>query len=311
MEPACYRLTITARSAEYKNSKAEHIFTVLPNPTPAPSVSVDQTSVYMGERYTFTIDTTGAEELRYKRTNYSSSDQRINVLEDTTRWTTYRSSATEAQYQFAVLKDGHWSSWSEPIAITVKALDPLAEPTFALPETLTAGENLTVQINAVPNATEYQVSLLNGRGVEIASRYYSGSDDNTVTFEGYLISAGVVKVQVRAYGNNLSSQASASLRVLAGSRPEAPKPETDISLTQSSSRVNYTVNAEGAEQAAVRYYQVGYPNQINYENIVVSNGSLKGSAYLYGSGSVYTFSFTVKRDGVWSSWSGGIEVTLE
>ena len=72
-----------------------------------------------------------------------------------------------------------------------------------------------------------------------------------------------------------------------------------------------SVNAEGAEQAAVRYYQVGYPNQINYENIVVSNGSLKGSAYLYGSGSVYTFSFTVKRDGVWSPWSGGIEVTLE
>lgn len=308
LEPVGYRLTVTARSAEYKNSKTEHIFTVLPNPTPAPSVSVDHTSVYMGERYTFTIDTTGAEELRYKRSNYSSSDQRINVLEDTTRWTTYSSSATEARYQFAVLKDGHWSSWSEPVIITVKALEPLAEPAFTLPETLTAGQDLPVQVDAVPGAKYYYIYLLSARGAQISSRTLHDAAGGTVVFDGYLLSAGVVKVRVNAYRDNGSSHSENNLRVLAGSRPDAPESEWQ---SGSYNPIRFTVNTQGAEQAAVRYYQVGYPNDVRYTAVDVTGEASNWYQYIGGSGSAYAFAFSVKQDGVWSPWSSGIQVTLE
>lgn len=309
LDPGTYRLKVSASAPGYKSSSKEYLFTVLPNPVSAPAVSVDRNIVNANEKYTFTIDTSGAEELRYRIGSYDYGT--INVLDVETLWTVSRSYGGTVTYRFCVYRDGRWSSWSEPITVNIREPEPLPEPLFILPDTLNEGQDLTVTVEKTPTATQYTVYLYNSRGTQLASRSINSADGGTVIFEGFRMTAGEVKVRVSAYSGSASSQSEQSLRIQTGNRPQAPQASAESPTAQYGSRARFTVNAEGAAQAAVRYYQLGYTNNVNYETFTVNGDSTSWYKYMYNSAGTYRFSFAAKYEGVWSAWSEGVEITVE
>ena len=310
--PGTYRIRVTASATDYESSTTEKTFRITGTRPSAPDVSVSSTEVFSGETFTFVIDSAGAEEITYRYTtlNGGGSSGTLNVLTDSTVWDT--SASSDRAYSFSMLKDGKWSAWTTPIDIAVAVRPVLAVPEVTIPGTVIQGEDLTVTVGQVENATEYDISLYNNRDQRIASRYLSTAGN--AVFSGYLLPTGSVRVQVTVYGsNNGSSRASRNLTVTTGIRPEAPEVTPPESLNvQAQSYYFFTVGTAGAEKAVVRYFRVGSPNDLYYSEFSASEGETTSwRTYQYNSGSQYAYSFSVQREGVWSEWSPFTVVNIE
>ena len=315
--PGTYRISVTASSADYESSTTEKTFRVVGDRPAAPHVVVSSEEAFTGETFTFTIECTDAEEIAYRRfnngnTSYSQSGI-LNVLSDPTIWDTSCSEGDiSAGYSFAVLKDGQWSSWSTPKAVTIKARPALAEPEVTVPEFITQGENLTITIGEAEDISYYYVYLYDNRGSQI--RYRSTEKAGEMTFSGYSLPLGTVRVEVRAYGkNNGSSRTTRYLTVEAGTRPSAPTVTPPDSLTVSAGNYfTFLIEKEGAEKGAVRYYRIGSPNDLNYSEFSFSETEPTAwRGYQYNGGNRYAYSFAVLNDGVWSEWSPFTVITIE
>lgn len=315
--PGTYRISVTASSADYESSTTEKTFRVVGDRPAAPHVEVSSEETFTGETFTFTIECTDAEEIAYRRfnngnTSYSQSGI-LNVLSDPTIWDTSCSEGDiSAGYSFAVLKDGQWSSWSTPKAITIKARPALAEPEVTVPEVIAQGENLTITIGEAENISYYYVYLYDNRGSQI--RYRSTEKAGEMTFSGYSLPLGTVRVEVRAYGkNNGSSRTTRYLTVEAGTLPSAPTVTPPDSLTVSAGNYfTFLIEKEGAEKGAVRYYRIGSPNDLNYSEFSFSETEPTAwRGYQYNGGNKYAYSFAVLNDGVWSEWSPFTVITIE
>ena len=315
--PGTYRISVTASSADYESSTTEKTFRVVGDRPAAPHVVVSSEEAFTGETFTFTIECTDAEEIAYRRfnngnTSYSQSGI-LNVLSDPTIWDTSCSEGDiSAGYSFAVLKDGQWSSWSTPKAITIKARPALAEPEVTVPEVIAQGENLTITIGEAENISYYYVYLYDNRGSQI--RYRSVEKAGEVTFSGYSLPLGTVRVEVRAYGkNNGSSRTTRYLTVEAGTLPSAPTVTPPDSLTVAErTYFTFLIEKEGAEKGAVRYYRIGSPNDLDYSEFSFSETEPTAwRGYEYNGGNKYAYSFAVLNDGVWSEWSPFTVITIE
>lgn len=303
-----YYIKVVAISDEYGESTSEVAFTVTGARPNAPVVTLDKTTAVMRENFTFTIDTTGGEVLRY-RTGSSSSSTAINVIEDTTTWTTYQWSTGEYNYAFSLYKDGKWSAWSAPILIKITDT-ALAAPALTVPSSLTAGQDLTVTVGAVSNAKEITVELYNRAGNRMASITLNDGNGGSVTFEGYYFTSGQYTVEATAQNDNGSNTAQSNVNVRTTNRPAAPETAADTELGRVSVKYGFTINTTGAEMAAVRYYRVDNTNSVTYKALTATGDSTYWTDYNYTAGQVWNYAFAVKKDGVWSSWSKTMQVTI-
>lgn len=313
LDPGNYRIVVEAHSSEYRTSTAEAAFSVVGTKRAAPAVSVDKTEVQYREKYTFTIDTVNTEALRYQAvypTSGSTNSGTIAVLESTTKWTTYSSREEVRTYQFCAMIDGKWTAWSDPITITSLPKPVLEEPAVTAPAVISQGEDLSVTVSGAENAASFQIRLYNAAGQSI--QYKTISQPGEITFAGYLLPLGTLKIQVTATVSDVQSIGYAYTSVNAGNRPAAPTvvPPEKTTVPQDAYLV-FSVDATGAEQAAVRSYPVGNTNSVSYEDINISaNGTATWRTWWY-SDTARIYSFCLKKDGVWSAWSSGIEITPE
>ena len=316
-EPGTYRFRVTAYSDSYRVNPSEFVFTIAGNKPNAPAVSVDKTEVTASETYTFTISTINTEDLRCRIWYYNngeeyiySSARAINVLEDSTNWSTSNSDGGIRSYSFAIRVNNRWTAWSEKLTVTSSIPEPLPVPSLDLPSALTAGRNLTVSVSAAENMDYYEVCLYNGYGSRIAYKSIAGGTGGTATFEGFRLTAGVYTVKAYATRGNTSSVAQGAVTVTSGDRPEAPAVTPDTETGRVNVYYGFTLDTAGAEKAAVRYYQDGYSNNVDYRTFDCTNDTTRWQDQNSISGQVWKYAFAVQKDGVWSPWSSTSTVTI-
>lgn len=316
LTPGTYRIVVTASSIEYESSTTEKTIRVTGTRPAAPEVHVSSHEVFPDETFTFVIDSAGAEEIAYRSyyTNggYNSGTLSVWMISDPTVWETSTYGSGNMQYSFSTLKDGKWSAWSTPIEITVKTRPALDAPVVTVPGSITQGENLTVTVGAVENAISYYVYLYDNRERQIS--YKSLNSAGSVTFSGYRLPLGSLRVFVEVYGSNSgASKASKNVTVEIGAQSDSPFVTPPESLTVNP-RTYYTfaINTENAEKAAVRYFRIGSPNDMYYSEFNVDDGETTSwRGYQYNSGCQYAYSFSVQRDGIWSVWSPFTVISIE
>ena len=314
--PGIYTISVTASGAEYESSTSVLQFVVSGVLMQAPEVSVDRNEVVGSESYTFTINTTNAEELVYRSSesmDYWWEYYSINVLDDTTRWSTYNANLNGGTryYIFSARVNGLWTAWSDPIAVTAVKAEELAPASLNLPSTLTVGQDLTVDVGAVENASNIYVYLYNSRGARVSYKSLQGSEGGSVTFEGYLLSSGVYTVEAVASGNHAGSEAQASVQISAGERPEAPDVSPDTDVGRVNVQYGFTIETADADKVAVRYYRDGYPNDVNYRSFSTSGESTRWQDSHSTSGDIWKYAFAIRKNGIWSPWSptSSVEIT--
>ena len=314
MENGTYRFEVTALSDDYVSSTKVEYFVIEGERPKAPKVSISSSDVRVREYFAFTIDTTDASALRYRTNEYSVYG--INVFEDSTVYRTYQYYSGSYSYQFCVQnEEGIWSDWTEAYPVTVTEYDPLDEPVIRAKSEYMLGEDITVEISPVQDATGYSVYLYDANGTSVISRSLNQAEGGTVTLNGYSIPRGSLTLRVLASNANVSSSISQPIRVISGTRPSAPGviPPESTTLT-SSGYITFQINAVEATKYAVRYYTVGNTNNPTYSEGTISEGESSANYRTYfsaNSGTQVNYSFAINVDGVWSEWSTAITISAE
>ena len=308
MDPGEYRFKVWAYSDDYATSESEKAFTIAGDRPDAPNVSVDNPDVKVYERFKFTIDTENVEALVYRVGTGSAYN--INVLEDTTEWTAYQYNAGNYEYRFAVKRNGVWSAWSDPKEIRVTNYDPIDAPDITILSTLESGRNFEVKISEVEDATSYYIRFEKTDGTLSFSRTLYPENGDTVTFPGYRITAGTYTVKAYAQNSHVNSTTTQkTIAIVNSERPGAPDVTPPSETTVSSyTYVNFTIDTTGMEKVAVRYYNSGNTDDVNYIEKVVENDSTATDWRFYYYGSSTKYSFAVMKEGLWSEWSSFITI---
>ena len=319
IEPGEYRFVVTASSSQFKSSTSEAAFTIIGKKTPGPQVTVDNTECLAGDICTFIISSNEADEICYDFEHNNSSGSwdgdtgRINVFSDSTVWESIINFFGKYTYQFSVLKDGKWSAWSEPIEVYAGEKPPVDPPQITAEDRIYRGKDLTVSLTGPEDVNRFRIYIYRSNGNIIFSTtiYEAGS----ITIPGYLLPLGSLTISVTAYTDSGSSSSTKTVRVLSSDLADAPQVTPPEKTTLSGyDRYSFSLDTNGAESAAVRYYRIGNPNGVQYQDITVGDtGSAKWNTYLYSwdEKGTYAYSFSVKKNGVWSNWSDEIYITLE
>lgn len=316
LESGTYTIHITAQSESHGSSNSEFVFKVTGSKAQAPIAEVDKPEVIGNESYTFTIDTSDAEELAYRiSSGYDAWYSRgtINVLEDSTRWTTYNGDSNGGirSYSFAARINDRWTAWSTPILVNALKKEQLAPVTLEIPSTLTVGQDLSVTVGAVENASHMYVYLYNSRGAQVDYKSLNGSSGGSVTIEGYrLLTAGTYTVQAIASRDNARSEAQATLTVTSGNRPEAPQVTPDTGIGRANVSYGFTIDTSDAERTAVRYYRDGNTNDVNYRSFAATGNMTRWEDSKSEAGSIWKYAFAVRENGIWSPWSTIMSVEI-
>ena len=311
LEAGEYRFTVTASSSDYASSESEKTFTVLDDRAEAPEVQVNLTDAKVNQVFTFMIDTEGADQV-YCRCN-DNSPYTINVLESETQWNESQYSAGTYLYRFAVKKNGVWSAWTDPIAVTVTEYEPLDAPEITVSTPLESGRDLVVTLSTVEEATNYYLYLSKADGTFSQNRSISEGNELSVTFSGYLLTPGEYQIQAYARNSNVSSpNANETVVLISAERPAAPAVTPPDNTTVSwFSYVPFTIENADADLIAVRYFTPGNTNNLNYNTKAIQDGQTETVWSLYIDASARKYSFAVRKDGMWSEWSEFVTVTAQ
>ena len=310
--PGVYTLEVKASGAGYDSSTAVHTLTVTGTRADAPAVMADKTAVFEGEKYTFAIGNGACELIAWKYTTDAggSNSGTLNVLVDVTVWETSASWAGVQTYSFCTLKDGVWSAWSEPVAVTISQRPAMPAPVVNLPDTAQKGVDLIFTVAPVEGASYYYAELYTIYGQRLESRYMP--QPGSVTVLGCSLPDSYVRVQVTAYGENGGrSQTSKTLRVVSAVLPAAPAVTGPSGgVVESGTGASFTVDFSGAaaQRVAVRYYRVGDPNNVTITAFDVTGDAASWRAYSRETGTTWAYAFSVLVDGVWSAWSSELRV---
>lgn len=315
LEPGQYTFRVRAFTENYSpayyddhstNSTSEKEFTVVGSRNAAPTVRISETNVYDGEYCSFTINTTDADALVVKY-RYANGEG-IRIQGNKTVWTqapyysTWESNIWP--YSFAVLKEGKWSAWSDTIYINVLPKPLLAEPIIHASETTGAGGDFSFTFSAVENATSYHASFASAYGGNSWESELA-QPDTPLTVPGYLINPGSYKLTVSANAEGYAKATKTMFITANGQRPSAPEITVNEPLRIKSTAV-FSINSEGAEALQVNYQYTSPNNWWSEQNInvPVTGNTTEWSLQIDENkqGVNLTVSFSLKKEGVWSSW---------
>lgn len=318
-----YRVAVTVSDSTgtYASSTAEKAVSVGGGRQPGPAgVQVDRDAVLTNEYYSFTIDSAGADRIAmysyytYDGGGYGSGYETREVLDTETVWKTYSYYTGTAVCRFALLKNGAWTDWSDPVTVTVTAdeREQLAPPSVTMDSGFQTGSDIVVGVGEVPAATSYYLYVYDSYN----STVYSSSinaESRTVTLPGYSFAAGSYTASVRASANNyVSSEGTKSFTVY-GAKASAP----DVSLISAEPvsdgssywDIHFCVNDAEAEKAVCRRWIQGETG-LSYETFTEGLSDIGVRRWIY-TGEVYCYSFSAYKDGRWSSWTPAIKITNE
>ncbi len=310
------KVTVTDGTGLYAAASASAKVTPTGERGEAPVVTGPDGDVLTGERFSFTIDTTGAERvaMKWKRDTYSENYNTMQVLDPETLWETSVSSTGDYLYRFSLLKEGTWTAWSEAIPIHAEQGEMLQEPVITIVSGTTAGEDLVITTDEVPHAGSYYLRVNNSYGESVYSGSFSAAE-RRITIPGYRLSPGQYEASVSASPASsatgyIDSSATKSF-MITGTKPAAPA----ASLQSVALRPNYgnywqisfAVTAEGAEKVVSRSWVPG-TTSVSYS--LYSDPAQISTDVWVGSGTVRNYSFSVYAEGKWSAWSETVQVTF-
>lgn len=180
----------TGSSAEYAAEMCECGFVSIGTLKEGPELSASQTEIRIGDEVEFEFFVQGATQIAVRNSDYSYLD--VYEIDDTSSFfTEYFYEEGTYFISIAVLIDGEWTQFSEPVEIVVTSNGKLDAPVVTFPQVITAGEDLTISWEAVENAEEYYIGLGIGH-VDNRLCYVFGdyTDQPTVTIPGENIPAG-------------------------------------------------------------------------------------------------------------------------
>ena len=307
-DPGMYTIKVWAYADEFAASESTATFTISGAKPAAPAVTIDKTSVFTGEYFTFTIDTKDSDILVVK--NRYADVSEISIQGDITTWSQYVSEGSHGiwPYSFAVLKDGEWTEWSTPVEINARLKPNLAQAKIQAEETTGAGNDYSFRFNAVENAATYRVSFASayGGGTIYSWNSETALPDTDLTVPGYLMNAGSYTLSVQAYAEGYSSSSKTIYVSATGSRPAGPEAAVEEPLRIKNKAV-FSVGTGEAEALQVKY-QYTAPNyswSVNSVSVPVTGAETQWTLAIdeYKQGVNLTVSFSAKVNGVWSVWN--------
>ena len=309
-----YTIKVTASAIGYRDSSATYTFSAVDNnERPAPVVSVDKTTVLAQENFKFTVNTENANDLRYRIGNNNYTN-RINVFEEETEFVTSGYDVGDFEYRFAVRRGNTWSEWSEPIVIHVIEEIIPAAPRIDVLSTLEEGRDLIVSLSQVEGATRYTLYLSDDSGSVYSNYSLSSGEINSINIPGYRLGAGSYTLSAYSYnGYHYSETSYKTIIVADGDRSDAPDvtPPANTTVTPNS-YATFTIETSGADRVAARYFRPGYTNDVRYLSRTVTDALSETTWAIYVDGdNTRKYSFSVRKNGVWSYWSAPITITVD
>ncbi len=184
--------------------------------------------------------------------------------------------------------------------ISVVNQEQLEAVVLSMPQTLTAGQSLTVSWNEVENASGYWVYITDADGNQIEEAYPS---ETTYTFKTVL-GAGTYTVRVSAQSSIYIQSAATAQVTVTGELAAAPSLTLDKQQYTSGEQITYTIASENAQQLRLHWYgttEEGY-NYDTSSDITPSGVTTTYSDYFYSAGN-FQVACSALVNGIWSAYS--------
>ena len=268
-----------------------------------------------GNPFSFDIPAEEADRLavRYYRSG-NSNDVYYNDFEadgDSTAWTDGdRYTPGEVwKYAFARRVNSVWSGWSAICTVTIAQREVLQPVVLNVPESLSAGMDLTVSFSDPDNgdrATNYELRITRSDGKN--TNYWDAQPGRVYRLDGLDLAEGDYTVRVTAYASLYDSSEQTATIPVTGPRAEAPNVTLFVpDPIYSGDSFSFRIENVGGERIAWR----SWLNDKAYDSgrlTVREDDTLWETSA--GAG-VWKYSFALQKDGAWSEWSAPIEVTVE
>ena len=316
LDPGEYIVKVQAHSEDYADSWSEKHFTITGTKPPAPTVSADKTEFYSNEtRPIITVTAKGAEAVR-------CSDGSVSAVPENGRATftpymyLYEGNENTYQFRFCAVVHDVWTAWSEPVSITIKKAEtpellPLEEAAIHLPDSIKAGQDFAFSFDAVSDAASYSAYI---------SRYYVSSNiysnynatpDTEMTVSGRTLTPGTYVAKVYAEADGRERSCSSVKFTVTGERGPAPEVTSDKTECAGGETIVFNIDTAGCDEAYVSYDSYGKYSTSGQRELSPQTETTEWTYTVPGNynNTVYTFSFYVKRDGIWSQ-PGEIRITI-
>lgn len=304
------KVTVNDDSGMYSSTSSEQTVSVIGERVDAPVAEVSKNEVLTQETFSFTVQTSGADRMAVRYGNSSSGNNyyTTEVWDEEQIWKTSIYSAETRQYQFALLREGVWTAWSEPITVTATVGNWLEKPEFTITGT-EAGEDIIVTVEEVVHAGSYDLQMYNAYGEYV---YSCGINPETLTatISGYRFTAGTYSVTIYVSagsgGGDWASSSATKTITITGSREIAPA-VTLVSTELSGDSTNYWtiifgINDPDAEKVICRSWIRGEtsPSYYTFQDTDFNSMTLNRRTE---EGKTYCYSFSVYKNGRWTAWS--------
>ena len=262
----CSSLTVygyTGSSAETAADKAGCTFVSIGELADGPSFTMDKSQVPTSGIVTMTISAEGATRFKPYVNGNAWSEFEANA-DGTAEYTTSFGGAGSYSICFTALIDGVWTKKGPAQTLTVTSMGALAQTTITAPESIAAGDELTVSWTPVENAKEYFVCIATADDDYMVFDRWCDAGDTSVTIEKGTLSQGEYTIEIRAAATGwLESSAKKSLSV------SAPAEGQEFAYTLLSDGTVMTTKYLGAASGSVTV-----PTQIDgYAVSAVGNGT--------------------------------------
>ena len=281
-DPGAYTLQVFARGSGYLDSDPVTVTVTIEGTLAAgPALSfikrdaegtAEITEATIGESYYATVQQEGADRIRLSLDILNADGTVYSNYYSNSEYYVYNSVAdcgisVNPEWNGKTLRfsarsrvNGAWTDWST-LDIPVAEAETLAQPVFTLPASFSQNEVLQIAVNAVENATSYDVDIRQEN-----RQVWGGSFDHagTLTLD-YALDAGVYDITVTANAPGfVPASATQQLSAAASELHSAPAIAANDECPLSSP-VRATITCEGAEAFYVKtdiLFEGGYSSEM-------------------------------------------------
>lgn len=296
-----------AFSDDYKcESDGACLFTLTHELAPAPEVTVEEDQVLIGNSAHVTIAAEGMEKVMVRENG--GFGRLYTVSESPWTYDAYGYSPCRNTYEFSACVNGAWTEWSEPVTITFYSYGKIGTPVITVPETLEAGNDLTISWTPVENVYHYSIWMFSE---STGYPQWTCSADQTSFTIPATLEPDTYTVCVQGYpmaGWEYGSDARATVTV-SGDMAAGPLVTADREQTGIGQNVSFAITAPGATQLRCHYGYVGwYENWVNFD--ANPDGDVTTFEWNFWDEGTVKVSFSACVDGLWTAMSEPVTITV-